>query len=74
MVVVNDSIICPAGIYSDVLNYRGSLNITNPINGVPNPRYLNNYYAAEVGKIKETMYWLYNPTTYEKRLVRYNIE
>ena len=70
---VNGSISVPAGTFNDVLNYKGTLYTYNSIL-VNNPRYLNNYYVPDVGRIVSTWYYLSSPTIFEKRLVNYNVQ
>ena len=69
-----DSVITvPAGSFG-VLNYCGTVETPQDIPGIANPRYMNNYYADEVGRVVETYFYLNNPNIYEKRLLRYKAE
>lgn len=67
------TITVPAGTFG-VLNYKGT--VYSPLYGpeMPNPRYLNTYFADNVGKILETYFFLSNPAYSEKRLIRYQAE
>ena len=62
----------PAGSFQ-VINYKGTLISALENEAVPNPRYLNNYYASGVGNVLKTYYYLSSPNAIEKRLVRYHI-
>lgn len=62
----------PAGSFQ-VINYKGTLISAREIKGVPNPRYLNNYFASGVGNVLKTYYYLSSPNAIEKRLIRYHI-
>ncbi len=67
-----DPVVVPAGTF-DVLNCKGTIHITHPVNGIINPRYINTMYAPSVGKVLETYIFLSSPMTYEKRLNRFFI-
>jgi len=64
------TITVPAGVFG-ALNCKGTVTTTQNIPGIPNPRYLNTYYADNIGKIVETYFFLFHPVISEKRLVRY---
>ena len=74
METITGSVVVPTGTYNDVLNYKGTFNINNPMNGVTNPRYSNNYYAPDIGMIMETCFYFSTPTIYGRRLISYNIQ
>jgi hypothetical protein len=65
--------VVPAGEF-EALNYKGTVITSNPSQGVKNPRYMNNYFANNVGKILETYFFLSSPIIGERRLVRYKIK
>jgi hypothetical protein len=67
-----NKVVVPAGEF-EVLNFKGTVLTFNPNQGIMNPRYLNNYFADNVGKILETYFYLSSPIKSEKRLVRYKI-
>jgi len=71
---LSGSIDVPAGTFNNIYNYKGTLYTKVPNSVVDNPRYLDNYYAPDVGEVLNTWYFLSLPTTYQKRLVRYNIQ
>lgn len=57
----------------EVLNFKGTVTTPQQISGTKNPRYLNNLYSNNVGKVLETYFFLRSPIISEKRLVRYNV-
>lgn len=63
----------PAGKFT-ALNYHGTLITTHPPSYIKNPRNLPTYYAAGVGKILHSYYYLSSPTRHEKRLVKYYVK
>jgi hypothetical protein len=63
----------PAGNFS-VLNYRGTVQTKMNIPGIPNPRYINTFYADNVGCILDTYFFLSNATISEKRLIRFKAD
>ena len=63
----------PAGSYG-VLNYRGTVQTKMKIPGIPNPRYINTFYAGNVGCIVETYFFLSSATISEKRLIRFRAD
>jgi len=65
-------VVVPAGTF-DVLNYKGTIHITHPVNGIVNPRYIHTMFAPSVGKVLETYIFLSSPMVFEKRLNRYFI-
>jgi hypothetical protein len=67
------TITVPAGVFG-VLNYRGTLKTpwSKPL--IPNPRFVNHYYADNVGKVLETYFFLNSPNYYEMRLIRYKAD
>jgi hypothetical protein len=71
---VSENISVPAGSF-EVLNFKGTVTVTNPSEfGVDYPRYLNNYFAKNVGKILQTYIFISSPGHMERRLVRFHIE
>jgi hypothetical protein len=66
-------IVNSTGVFN-VLNYKGTVVTTRDLPGISNPRYINNLYASEVGKVLETYFFLNSPRVSEKRLVRYHIQ
>lgn len=65
------SVTVPVGTY-DVLNCLGTIKIIIP--SLDTTRYLNTYYADNVGMILSTYFFFHSPTVYEKRLTKYHIE
>lgn len=63
----------PAGEF-EVLNFKGTVLTHQQFKGTKNPRFLNNLYSNNVGKILQTYFFLSSPNFSEKRLVRYNIK
>ena len=63
----------PAGDFN-ALNFKGILVTPEKIQNAINPRYLNNYYAKDIGRILQTFYYVSNPLKFEKRLVRYHVQ
>ena len=70
----SDAISTPAGLFEDILNFRGIINVKNPINGVENPRYNCNYYANNIGRVLIISHYVNSTTKLERRLIRYNIK
>ena len=62
----------PAGEF-EVKNFIGTVLSEKEIEGIPNPRYLNNYYAEGVGNVLRTYLFFNSPKIIEKRLLRYHI-
>jgi hypothetical protein len=63
----------PAGTFTDVLNVKGTL-ICNPkFSQIPNPRYLNKYFADNVGEILHSYTYIGGGGMIERRLIRYSI-
>ena len=63
----------PLGTF-DAVNFKGTVITYHAAPNVPNPRYNNNYFAKDVGKILESWHYYMSPDIHEKRLVRYHIE
>jgi hypothetical protein len=57
----------------DVLNFKGTVDTPFKYTNVEYPRYLNNYYANEVGKILSTTFFLSSAAKTEKRLLRFRL-
>ena len=73
MEYVNEIVSVPAGDF-EVLNFKGTVWVPDPNQGVPNPRYINDYFAPNVGKIFENTFFLSsNNYKIERRLLRYNV-
>jgi hypothetical protein len=73
METMDDPVNVPAGSF-EVLNFRGTLTVGGQDPDVENPRFLDNLYSENVGKLLESYYFLSGSVRYEKRLVRYNVE
>ena len=73
MEYVSEIVSVPAGDF-EVLNFRGTVWIYDPNPNIPNPRYLNDYFAPNVGKIyNNSFYTMSNYYNLESRLLRYNV-
>lgn len=73
MEYVNDIVSAPAGDF-EVLNFRGTVWVYNLNPNIPNPRYVDNYFAPNVGKVYGNSIWTLSNFSYmESRLLRYNI-
>lgn len=65
----------PAGDFKNVLNARGNIEYFSLQPGwAEAKKFLNNYYAMDVGPIASNLFFLAAPFVIEKRLVRYHIE
>lgn len=73
MVKTNNAITIPAGTFG-VLNYKGTVVTSLNTPGINYPRYLNCYYAKEVGNVLYTYFYINSPKYFEKRLLRYNVK
>lgn len=64
----------PAGKF-EVINFKGTVYNLSPHKNpaIKNPRYINYYYANNVGKVLQTYFYLNGTSTFEKRLVRYHL-
>jgi hypothetical protein len=63
----------PAGIFNNLLNFKGTV-ICNPkYTSIKNPRYVNIFYAKEVGEILQSNIYVLGGGSVEKRLVRYQV-
>lgn len=69
---VANPISVPAGVF-DAINFRGTANVNPNYTSVPNPRYINNYYAENVGAILKSFFYSKSPDIFERRLVNYNV-
>lgn len=67
-----DQVSVPAGDF-EVLNYKGTVTTPQQTPGILNPRYINNLYSDNVGKVLETYLYVYSTGIIEKRLVRYYV-
>ena len=70
---INNPITVPAGTF-EVLNYKGTVVTSLNTPGINYPRYLNCYYAKEVGNVLYTYFYINSPKYFEKRLLRYNVK
>ncbi len=70
---LSSTVTVPAGEFS-VLNFKGTVILTEEFEGIENPRYIDNLYADNVGKVLESNVFYHSTTIWEKRLVRYNIQ
>jgi len=70
---VTNLVTVPAGEF-DVLNFKGTVTTPQQYRGIDNPRFIDNLYAENVGKVLQTYFYLLEPIIHEKRLVNYNIE
>ena len=69
---VDGTVSVPAGDF-EVLNYRGTVRMPEDRPDIPNPRYMNTYYAKGTGKILETYFFLNDSRINEKRLIRFGL-
>ena len=72
MEIVTNPVTIPAGEF-EVLNFKGTITTPQQIPGTKNPRFLDNLYSNNVGKVLETYFYLHSPIISEKRLIRYHI-
>jgi hypothetical protein len=73
MEYVNEIVSVPAGDF-EVLNFRGTVWVYNLNPNIPNPRYVDNYFAPNVGKVYGNSIWTMSNFSYmESRLLRYNV-
>lgn len=70
---LTSQVVVPAGTF-EVLNFKGTIIEYYQYPGIKNPRYSNNYFADNVGKISETTLYFHSPIISEKRLVRYKVK
>ncbi|MBS2099826.1 hypothetical protein [Carboxylicivirga linearis] len=73
MEAFNDIVDIPAGTFSDVLNFKGTVYCNPRYTEIPNPRYTHNYYARNVGLIFESYSYVFSGERLEKKLVRYEL-
>jgi len=73
MEIVTNPVTIPAGEF-EVLNFKGTVTTPQNIEGIKNPRYLNNLFSKNVGKVLQTYFFVHSSIISEKRLVRYKIE
>jgi hypothetical protein len=68
-----DNINTPAGIFNNLLNFKGTV-ICNPkFTSIKNPRYVNKFYAKGVGEILHSHIYVFGGGSFDKRLVRYQV-
>jgi hypothetical protein len=73
MVPMNVEYTVPAGSFSNVLNFQGTVTCSPEYAGIENPRYVNNLYAKGVGKILSSNFYVFSRGSMETRLLRYKI-
>lgn len=69
----NASASVPAGVF-DVVNYKGTVVSEKEMEGIPNPRYINNLYARGVGKVLKSYFYFHSSVISEKRLLSFTIK
>jgi len=72
MEIVSNPVTVPAGEF-EVLNFKGTVTTPQKIPRTQNPRFMDNLYSKNVGKVLQSYFYLHSPFISEKRLVRYNI-
>ena len=60
----------PAGTFP-IVDFMGTYTMFQNIPNTPNPRLVHNYYAENVGKVKETYFYMSSPSIHEIRLTNY---
>ncbi len=63
----------PAGVFNNILNYKGTVVCNPKYTTIENPRYTNKYYARGTGPIFQSQIYVSGGGVREKRLVRYHI-
>lgn len=71
---LNQTVNVPAGSFTDLLNVKGTLICSPKFTDIPNPRYVNRYFAKNVGKVLQSYALLQNGGGIERRLLRYSIK
>jgi len=71
---LNQSITVPAGTFTDLLNVKGTVICSPKFTNIPNPRYVNRYYAKNIGKIMRSSIYVQSGGVIEQRLLRYNLK
>lgn len=69
----NQTVTVPAGTFNDVLNFKGTVIVKPEITPIANPRYINNYFAKNVGKVFYSSFYVGSGDEIEMRLLRYKI-
>lgn len=67
-----DLVSVPAGDF-EVLNFQGTV-LTNLNSTAEYPRYLDEFYSKDVGKVLDMYCYIASAVNYEQRLVRYHVE
>lgn len=71
---VNTPVTVPAGTFSNILNFGGTVYVSDEYtNRYDNPRFVKRYFAKNIGIIFENAFYITTGTYLEKRLVRYHI-
>jgi hypothetical protein len=65
-------VVVPAGTFIDVLNVKRTVNCNPKYTTIANPRYMDNYFAKNVGKVLYS-YLYVGGGEFELRLLRYKI-
>jgi len=69
---VEQSIVVNAGTFTSY-DYKGIVSMTPPYNNWGNTRYDHTYFSANIGLVKETAFFLSQPGTIERRLIRFHV-
>ena len=70
---LGQTVTVPAGTFNDVLNLKGTVNCNPKFTAIANPRYVNKYFAKNVGEILHSYIYVGGGGTIERRLIRYKI-
>jgi hypothetical protein len=73
MIDSRDELQVPAGLFP-VINAQGTITRFDDNPNIPSPRIMDNYYAEDLGRVLNTVFYFNSPTLIEKRLLRFNIE
>jgi hypothetical protein len=71
---LNQAVNVPAGSFTDILNVKGTVICSPNFTNIPNPRYVNKYFAKNVGKVLHSYIWVQGGGGIERRLLRYSIK
>lgn len=69
----NINLIVPAGNFTNLLNLKGTVICNSKFTKIENPRYVNKYYAQEIGEILHSYIYVAGGGSVERRLLRYKI-
>jgi hypothetical protein len=61
------------GFFTNLLNYRSTIICNQKFTDIQNPRYNNQYYAKDFGKVLYTLFYVTSGGAFERRLVKYKI-